>query len=258
MQHLLTHIENGILHITINRPDKMNALNMALLGEINAIMLDHEQSDDICGVIITGSGNKAFAAGADIAEFAHFNATEGSDLSARGHRIFDHIEHYPKPVIAAVNGYALGGGCELAMACHIRVATSNARFGQPEVNLGIIPGYGGTQRLVQLVGKGKALELLMTADMIDANEALRLGLVNHVVEPDTVLLTFCQRMIKKISTKAPLAIAKIIACVNANAAGQRKGFDLEMEQFGACCETTDFKEGTSAFVEKRPAKFVGA
>ena len=197
MQHLLTHTdENRILHITINRPDKLNALNMTLLGELHALLEDYEQVDEVCGIIITGTGAKAFAAGADIAEFAHFNANEGCDLSARGHHIFNTIEHYPKPIIAAVNGFALGGGCELAMACHIRVAATNAKFGQPEVNLGIIPGYGGTQRLVQLVGKGKALELLMTADIIGATEALQLGLVNHVVEPEQ-LMPKCVEILKK-------------------------------------------------------------
>jgi enoyl-CoA hydratase len=257
MQHLLTHTdENRILHITINRPDKLNALNMTLLGELHALLEDYEQVDEVCGIIITGSGAKAFAAGADIAEFAHFNANEGCDLSARGHHIFNTIEHYPKPIIAAVNGFALGGGCELAMACHIRVAATNAKFGQPEVNLGIIPGYGGTQRLVQLVGKGKALELLMTADIIGATEALQLGLVNHVVEPEQ-LMPKCVEILKKISSKAPLAIEKIIQCVNAHFAGNHSGFDAEVKHFGECCDTQDFKEGTTAFLEKRAAKFVG-
>lgn len=257
MQHLLTHTdENRILYITINRPDKLNALNMTLLGELHALLEDYEQVDDVCGIVITGSGAKAFAAGADIAEFAHFNANEGCDLATRGHHIFNTIEHYPKPIVAAVNGFALGGGCELAMACHIRVAATNAKFGQPEVNLGIIPGYGGTQRLVQLVGKGKALELLMTADIIGATEALQLGLVNHVVEPEQ-LMPKCVEILKKISTKAPLAIEKIIQCVNAHFVANNNGFDAEIKYFGECCDTQDFKEGTTAFLEKRAAKFVG-
>lgn len=257
MQHLLKHIdENGILHIIINRPEKLNALNIALLGELHIVLEDYKNADEVCGIIITGSGLKAFAAGADIAEFAHFNANEGADLAARGHHIFNTIEHYPKPVIAAVNGFALGGGCELAMACHIRVAATNAKFGQPEVNLGIIPGYGGTQRLIQLVGKGKALELLMTADIINAEQALTLGLANHVVEPEQ-LMPKCVEILKKIGSKAPLAITKIIQCVNMHFVSNRAGFEAEMQHFGECCDTQDFKEGTNAFIEKRAANFIG-
>lgn len=258
MSQLQVSIENGqILVISINRPDKMNALNIALIAELGEVLAKYDDDNAIRGVILTGVGTKAFAAGADIAEFAHFTADEGENLSHRGHVIFKVIEHYPKPIIAAVNGFALGGGCELAMACHLRVATANAKFGQPEVNLGIIPGYGGTQRLVQLIGKGRALELLMTADMITAEQALSFGLVNHVVRDHADLLPKCTEIINKIAKKAPLAIAKIIDSVNAHFAHNRDGFAAEIQHFADCFLTEDFKEGTTAFIEKRSATFVG-
>ena len=217
---------------------------------------DFEQIGNIVGVIITGAGSKAFVAGADITEFIGMS-NAGEQLAQRGQDIFLLIERFHRPVIAAVNGFALGGGCELAMACHIRIASPNARFGQPEVNLGIIPGYGGTQRLVQYVGKGKALEMMMTADMIDAQEAYRLGLVNHVVEEDQTIAK-AKEILGKIATKAPLAIQKIIECVNAfYDPGGDAGFFREVVEFGKTTKTEDFKEGSTAFVEKRKSQFKG-
>jgi len=254
---LLTQTDDaGILTITINREEKLNALNTTLLNELFLTLQDYREDKQIKGVILTGAGPKAFAAGADIAEFADFNNDEGREMVERGYRIFKTVESYPKPIIAAVNGFALGGGCELAMACHLRVASPNARFGQPEVNLGIIPGYGGTQRLVQLIGKGKALELLMTADIINAEEALRLGLVNHVV-PQEELMAKCKEILSKITAKAPLAIAKVIASVDAYFTEGQNGFETEMELFAACFDTHDFKEGTQSFMSKRKADFTG-
>lgn len=254
---LLTQIDNdGILLITINREDKLNALNTTLLAELQQLLQQHEKDDAVKGVILTGAGPKAFAAGADIHEFADFNSEEGEAMVHRGYHIFKTFEQYPKPIIAAVNGFALGGGCELAMACHIRVAATNARFGQPEVNLGLIPGYGGTQRLVQLAGKGKALELLMTADIINAEEAYRIGLVNHVVAPEE-LMPKCKEILGKITQKAPLAIAKVIACVDAYFTDGQNGYDTEINLFAECFNTHDFKEGTQAFLSKRKAAFKG-
>jgi enoyl-CoA hydratase len=207
-------------------------------------------------VIITGSGAKAFAAGADIVEFKGLNEAQGKILAKRGHDTFDKIEKSPKPVIAAVNGFALGGGCELAMACHIRIATDAAKFGQPEVNLGIIPGYGGTQRMVQLIGKGKTLELLMTADLIDAHTAHTLGLVNHVVSA-AELIDRSRAILTKIGSKAPIAIAKVIEAVNAHFKDGVDGFDTEVNLFAECAATEDFVEGAAAFLEKRKANFKG-
>src|SRR6476661_11006788 len=199
---LLTSLENGIFTVTINRPDKLNALNKDVFTDLDVMLKEVEQNAGIRGVIITGAGQKAFVAGADITEFLGLHGSQGMDMARRGQEIFSRIEGCTKPVIAAVNGFALGGGCELAMACHMRIASENAKFGQPEVNLGLIPGYGGTQRLVQLIGKGRAVELLMTADQVKADEALRLGLVNHVV-PQAELLSFCQQLLGKILGKAP-------------------------------------------------------
>jgi len=210
----------------------------------------------IKGVIITGSGSKAFVAGADIAEFANYAAQQGKLMASNGHAVFNMIETCSKPVIAAVNGFALGGGCELAMSCHMRIASENAKFGQPEVNLGIIPGYGGTQRFIQYIGKGKALELMMTTDMISANDAMNLGLVNHVV-PQENLIEKCTEILNKIFTKGPVAISKIIECVNAHFEPQHGAFQYEIASFAQCFDTEDFKEGTTAFVEKRKANFKG-
>jgi enoyl-CoA hydratase len=248
--------DNGILTITLNRPSKLNALNAATiedLGQAMQLALDERR---VGGVILTGAGEKAFVAGADISELAALDESRGRRAAERGQEVFCMIEESTKPVIAAVNGFALGGGCELAMACHFRVAADNARFGQPEVNLGLIPGYGGTQRLTQLVGKGKALELLMTADMIKADEALRLGLVNHVV-PQAELLDFTRALLARILTKAPLAVGLVIDSVNAYFDKERNGYQAEANAFARCFASDDFREGTQAFLEKRPATFTG-
>ncbi|WP_345224295.1 enoyl-CoA hydratase/isomerase family protein [Hymenobacter koreensis] len=254
---LLDRSDDGILTITLNRPSKLNALNAATIADIKQaiqLALDDKQ---VRGIILTGSGEKAFVAGADIAELAGLNEVNGRRFAEQGQEVFCMIEESTKPVIAAVNGFALGGGCELAMACHMRVAAENARFGQPEVNLGVVPGYGGTQRLTQLVGKGKALELLMTGDQLKADEALRLGLVNHVV-PAAELLGFCRELLLRILGKGPLAVGMVIDCVNAYFAPERNGYQTEANSFGRCCGSEDFREGTRAFLEKRPAQFQGA
>ena len=254
---LLNINETGILYLTINRPDKLNALNHHTIEEIRTAIQQVYDDNTIRGVIITGSGEKAFVAGADIAELAELNEVNGRKFAEQGLEVFALIENCHKPIIAAVNGFALGGGCELAMACHFRIASSNARFGQPEVNLGIIPGYGGTQRLTQLVGKGKALELLMTGDMLTADEAKALGLVNHVVKTREELQAKCEEIMNKIITKAPLAIGRIINCVNAAYNPHENGYQVEANSFASCCRTDDFKEGTSAFLEKRKPQFTG-
>jgi len=255
-ENILTSIEEGILTITVNRPDKLNALNYKTIQEIGAAVSEGNHDKSVFGMIITGAGEKAFVAGADISEFSNYSSIEAEKLSRDGGEVFNSIEQSAKPVIAAVNGFALGGGCELAMACHLRIASETARFGQPEVNLGLIPGYAGTQRLVQLIGKGKALEYLMTADMIPALEAHRLGLVNYVV-PVGELITKSKEILNKIGTKAPLAIAAIIKSVNSHFAYDEDGFNTEILEFGKCFSTADFKEGTQAFLEKRKAAFKG-
>jgi enoyl-CoA hydratase len=253
---LLTEISNGILIITINREDKLNALNKTVIAELDEAITELYNNPEIKGAIITGKGPKAFAAGADIAEFKGLDEAGGKALAKRGHEVFNKIEMSPKPVIAAVNGFALGGGCELAMACHLRIASENAKFGQPEVKLGIIPGYGGTQRLTQLIGKGKALELLMTADTIDAACAEKLRLVNDVVQT-VELLDVCKALVNKITSMAPFAIAQVIQSVYAHFKDGIDGFDTETELFGKCVATEDFVEGTSAFLEKRKTNFKG-
>jgi len=256
-QTLLTNIEAGIMTITINRPDKMNALNKDVIADLAAAMDEVYNNEEIKSVIITGAGEKAFVAGADISEFQQLDAAGGAALAKKGQEsVFDRIENSPKPVVAAVNGFALGGGCELAMACHFRVASANAKFGQPEVNLGLIPGYGGTQRLTQLIGKGKAMELTMTADMVGADEAKALGLVNHVVALEE-LLAKTREILQKVQTKAPVAVANAIACINDAAKGDAKGFEHEIARFGACFDTADMKEGVGAFLEKRKPVFKG-
>ncbi|MDB5282680.1 MAG: Enoyl-CoA hydratase [Bacteroidota bacterium] len=234
----------------------MNALNKTVISELDEVIDELYKDPEIKGAIITGKGPKAFVAGADITEFKGLNEEGGKALARRGHEVFNKIEMSPKPIIAAVNGFALGGGCELAMACHLRIASENAKFGQPEVKLGIIPGYGGTQRLTQLIGKGKALELLMTADTIDAVCAEKLGLVNDVVQT-VELLEISRAMISKITSMAPIAIAEVIQSVYAHFKDGIDGFDTETELFGKCVATADFVEGTNAFLEKRKANFKG-
>ena len=255
-QSIVTRLENEIFYITINREAKLNALNIQTLSEIKIAVLSVYDDTSVRGVIITGAGSKAFAAGADIEEFSNFDVENGTRLSYEGHAVLNAIEHCPKPVIAAVNGFALGGGNELAMACHFRVAAENAKFGQPEVNLGITPGYAGTQRLAQLIGKGRALELLMTGESINATEAFRLGLVNHIVHPD-LLIAKCEEILNKIKTKSPLAISSVIRCVNAFYEKKVDGNDVEINEFGNFFGSEDFKEGTQAFLNKRPANFKG-
>ncbi len=257
-ENILTEKKNSTLYITINRAAKLNALNKQTLLELNHAFNASFNDKDVKAILLTGDGPKAFVAGADIAEFANFNIEEGEALSAEGHHlVFDLIENSPKPVIAAVNGFALGGGLELAMACHIRVASDNARMGLPEVGLGVIPGYGGTQRLPQLVGKGRAFEMIMTADMVNAEEAHRIGLVNHITTPEN-LIAKCEEIIAKIITKSPVAISHAIKAINANFKDGVNGFNEEIKEFGKCFGSADFKEGTTAFVEKRKAEFIGA
>lgn len=259
---LLTSLENGILTITINRPDKLNALNKDVFYDLDTVMNEVYHNAEIKSAIITGAGSKAFVAGADIAEFSSFNKEQAVALSKRGQDVFFKIENSPKPVIAAVNGFALGGGCELAMSCHFRICSENAKFGQPEVNLGLIPGYGGTQRLTQLIGKGKSMELQMTAQIIDANEALALNLVNHVTTQENLLVK-AKEILEVIHTKAPIAISKIIDCINTAVVSDsaytngKSGFEKEADAFGDCFNTADMKEGTTAFLEKRKANFSG-
>ena len=256
-QNLHIAVENGIALVTINREKALNALNTQTMLELQMFFgTEAHQIEGLKGVVLTGAGEKAFVAGADITEFTDIDAEKGAFFSKRGQDIFFLIERFPKPVVAAVNGFALGGGCELAMACHLRVATETARFGQPEVNLGIIPGYGGTQRLVQYIGKTKALELMMTADMFGAQDALQWGLVNYVV-PQGQHIEKAKELIEKIATKAPIAIAKVIESVNAYFEAGTDGFAYEVKAFGASCDTEDFKEGAAAFVEKRKANFTG-
>ena len=252
---LLTTLENGIFIITVNRPDKMNAINNEVMQDIGRAMDEVYQNSEIRSVIITGSGNKAFVAGADISEFAGLTQQEGMSLAKKGQDIFFKIENCSKPVIAAVNGFALGGGCELAMACHMRIASENAKFGQPEVNLGLIPGYGGTQRLTMLIGKGRAIELLLTGNMIDAGTALQSGLVNYVV-PQDQLMAKAKEVLHIINAKAPVAVAKCINAANHAYTGI-KGYEQEIFGFSECFTTEDMKEGTAAFLEKRKPVFKG-
>jgi enoyl-CoA hydratase len=257
LENILTEIKNEVLVITINRPDKLNALNKQTIEELHEILVDAENDKAIRALIITGSGTKAFVAGADIAEFAEYSMQEGKQLSSNGHfKIFNFIENYSKPVIAAVNGFALGGGLELAMACHIRVASSNAKMGLPEVSLGVIPGYGGTQRLAQLVGKGKAFEMIVTADMITAEDAYKWGLANYVTTQEE-LLNKCFEITNKIISKSPVAVKTAIKVINAGYNNKFNGYEVEIEEFGKSFGTADFKEGIAAFLEKRKAKFLG-
>lgn len=256
-EYIACEITNGVLVITINRPDKLNALNKQTIEELHETLVEAENQKEIRAVILTGSGQKAFVAGADIAEFANFSVEQGKQLSSIGHfKIFNFIENFSKPIIAAVNGFALGGGLELAMACHIRVVSDNAKMGLPEVSLGVIPGYGGTQRLAQLVGKGKAFEMIVTADMINAQDAYKWGLANYVTTQDE-LLNKCFEITNKIASKSPTAIRTAIKVINAGYNSKLNGFEVEIEEFGKSFGTKDFREGVGAFMEKRKADFKG-
>jgi enoyl-CoA hydratase len=255
--NLALSINNRILVISIDRPERLNALNFETIAEIKQALQEAYDDPDISGIIFTGSGTKAFVAGADIKEIAELNELNGRRFSENGQEVFTEIENCEKPIIAAVNGFALGGGCELAMACHFRIATADAKFGQPEVNLGLIPGYGGTQRLTQLVGKGMAMELLMTGEMINAEEARQIGLVNHVVATQEDLMPRAEELMGKILDKAPLAVGMIINCVNTVGKPEENGYQVEANSFANCCRTEDFKEGTAAFLEKRKPIFRG-
>ncbi len=256
-ENLVVKQNSGIAMITINRPAKLNALNKATIEELNQAFTKLEDDSEVRVILITGAGDKAFVAGADISEFASFNAKEGAELAAQGQKkLFDTVENLKKPVIAAVNGFALGGGLELAMACHFRVASFTAKMGLPETSLGLIPGYGGTQRLAHLVGKGKAMEMIMTAGMLSADEANSWGLVNHVVEPDELTET-CVNLAQKIMKNSPRAIEGAIRSINAGFKDGEDGYATEIKEFGACFGTEDFKEGTSAFLNKRKAEFKG-
>ncbi|MBK9109128.1 MAG: enoyl-CoA hydratase/isomerase family protein [Saprospiraceae bacterium] len=257
MKEVISQLENGICTLTINREQTMNALNHEVINDLyEAIDQIERDIENIKGLIITGAGQKSFVAGADISEFVGLNRKEAIALARKGQALFSEIEKLNIPVIAAVNGFALGGGCELAMACHIRVASTNARFGQPEVNLGLIPGYGGTQRLVHYIGKGKAIEMLMTGDMINAEEAYRLGLVNHIVEPGQVLEK-SKEIILKIAAKAPVAIQKVIKIVNSYFDYELPGYEFELDSFGNLMITKDAQEGVDAFLAKRKPNFTG-
>lgn len=252
---LLTGLQDGIFTITINRPDKLNAINKQVMMDIDAVMDEVYNNGEIRSAIITGAGTKAFVAGADITEFTALNEAAGMALAKYGQDVFFKIENCPKPVIAAVNGFALGGGCELAMACHFRIAAENAKFAQPEVNLGVIPGYGGTQRLPAFIGRGRAMEFLLTGNMIDADAALRYGLVNYVV-PQQELLPKAIAILELINSKAPLAVRKAINALNHSNTGI-KGYEVEIFGFGECFATSDMKEGATAFLEKRKPNFTG-
>ncbi len=252
---ILTEIRNQIAFLTINRPQQLNALNKDTIEALHNALAAADADPEVGVIVLTGSGEKAFVAGADIKEFADFNIAQGGELALRGQQtLFDFIEQLSTPVIAAVNGFALGGGLELAMAAHIRIASSNARMGLPETSLGVIPGYGGTQRLAQLVGRGKANEIIFTAGMLKADEALQWGLVNAVVEQAELLAT-CETMAQKMLANSPMAIAAAIRCVNAGFSEGVNGFEVEIEEFGKCFGTKDFKEGTTAFLEKRKPNF---
>jgi enoyl-CoA hydratase len=254
-ENLLVENRDGILVVTINRPKALNALNQQTLADLRQFFgADAKEIEGLKGVVLTGAGEKSFVAGADISEFTSLDAQAGLEMSQNGHDIFFLIERFHVPVVAAINGFALGGGCELAMACHMRVAGENARFGQPEVNLGIIPGYGGTQRLIQYLGKTKAIELLMTGDMIKADEAFKLGLLNYVT-PAGEEVDKAIELLSKIATKAPIAIQKVIECVNSYF--MEDGFRREVVEFANTVNTEDFKEGASAFLEKRKPNFQG-
>jgi enoyl-CoA hydratase len=254
---ILSTSNDGITTITVNRPNKLNALNKMTIEELHKAFKIANDNKETKVIIITGSGEKAFVAGADISEFADFDVKNAKKLAGEGQKaLFDYIDHLSTPVIAAINGFALGGGLELAMACHFRVASDTAKMGLPEVSLGVIPGYGGTQRLPQLVGKGRAMEMIMTAGMIDANTALDYGLVNHVTSQEA-LIPLAEKIGGKIMRNSSVAIKGAIKAVNANYEDGVNGYKTEIKQFGKCFGTADFKEGTTAFLEKRKANFPG-
>jgi enoyl-CoA hydratase len=276
---LLTDLTDNILTVTINRPDKLNALNKTVISELGEVVEEIYNNKDIKSAILTGAGQKAFVAGADISEFQGLSKEAGQTLSAKGSDIFFRIASSPKPILAAINGFALGGGCELAMACHFRLCVPTAKFGQPEVNLGLIPGYGGTQRLTKLIGRGRAIEIMLTGRMVEATEAHTMGLVNYIIDEPNELLTESRKILSIINEKAPLAVARIIECVNI-AAGDgivhsetwepdpfggddapdapANGFVREQQAFGECFGTADMQEGAAAFLEKRKPRFRGA
>ena len=256
-QTLLTELSDGIFTITVNRPDKLNALNATVISELGMALEEVYNHPEIKSAILTGAGPKSFVAGADISEFLQLDGEGGKALAQKGQGlVFSKIEHCSKPIVAAVNGFSLGGGCELAMACHFRLASENAKFGQPEVNLGLVPGYGGTQRLVQLIGRGKATELMMTGSMINATEALAFGLVNYVTTAEG-LLPKTREILLTIQSKAPMAIAQVISLVNTATYSPNEGLAKEVAAFGELFDSADAKEGATAFLEKRKAVFVG-
>ncbi len=254
-KNLILSINEKIAVVTINRPDKLNALNIQTMDELKIVITDLNLNDEVSVIVLTGCGEKAFVAGADISELNKLDMVAAKKFSENGQDIFGLIENSHKPVIAAVNGFALGGGCELALACHFRIASDNAQFGQPEINLGIIPGYGGTQRLSQLINSGRAMEYILTGNMIDANESFRIGLVNHVY-PQKELMTKTLELAAKIATKSRITIRHAIEAVNASKKlSLKEGLVNEASIFALCCGTEDFKEGTTAFIEKRKPKF---
>ncbi len=256
-KNILEELDEGILIVTINRPEKLNALNALTLSEIKICIEQAYDDHDVKGIIICGTGNKAFVSGADIGEFTELNEMNGRKFAERGQEVFALLENCHKPIIAVVNGYALGGGCELALACHIRIGTENAFFGQPEVSLGVIPAYGGTQRLTQTIGKGKALEMMMTGEMVGAEEAKKLGIVNHLVATRDDGLEKAKEIMLKIFKNAPLAVGMVINCVNSVYSYDEDGFQIEANSFANCCKSSDFVEGTNAFLEKREPNFTG-
>ena len=254
-ENILSENKDGVCYITINRPKQLNALNGATIVELNKAITEADNDNSVRCIILTGADTKAFVAGADIKEFAAFDKKDGENLARKGQELlFDLLENATTPSIAAINGFALGGGLELAMACHIRIASDNAKMGLPEVSLGVIPGYGGTQRLANLVGKGKAMEMIVTAGMLSAEEAQQWGLVNHVCSQDE-LIPMAEKIASKIKRNSPKAISKAIKAVNAGFTDGINGFDVEISEFGSCFETPEFIEGTTAFMEKRKANF---
>ena len=256
-ENIITNEDQGLGTITVNRPDKLNALNTQTVEELHSAFLAFRDNPDVKAILLTGSGDKAFIAGADIGELAKLDSESGRVYVLKGQEMTRHIENYPKPVIAAVNGFALGGGTEVALACHVRIASDNAKMGQPEVKLGLIPGFGGTQRLARLVGKGQAMELILTGKMISAQHALEIGLVNQVVAQGDLLLT-CQSLAKEMIVNGPLALEYAIQAINRGLDNTLdEGLLVEANLFGKACLSKDSKEGTLAFLEKRRADFKG-